>query len=846
LVLSACLAASPRDYEEMARQSAMSGNYAAAAQNYALAAEAYHRIGNNSAAAVNYERAASFYAAIGSQDLYRENAAKAAECYSLAAQDLLDQGEYWFSGNSYARSAAFYNATGHSQEYREAKVKAGESYQLAASHAENLSTRVAALYSACLAFFGVDRNRFEAARIEHGDAVAELISSARKSNDSSVFDVLDAYYLPLYTRVLRRNDLSGDKMKEVGDLARDMGLFGYAAAYYTSAATFYSSSGEKSKTLSALSLAEESYASRIEKYPRWNYTTYSAIRSDFENALYLSRYLNDTDEVGRIHGIVERRLRELASTLRDAAGSSAARGEFEEAAWNLSAAAEVLYVLGDEEGFLALNQNAAWNYLRAAEEIKEENSTTSADLYDQAGFLYRLAGNATASKAYLEAAKLYSSAGNSYVVSGNLTLAARYLYQAARDYRYAGQDGKSRTYYEKYISVLQRLIESNPESKGELLVSIGDAQRYMGDDASAEATYREASDELVKKFGHAISSNPQYFASSPSIAVSLAKAYRLSGQNFLARKLVEQMDQPSLLDVTKTLAIYAQTYRTAARIHRELARSDLSVFDFQSYAVNVLFQGICSLVARDLEQAQESLNSFESIYDPLHSSNRKFYRLLSDAVRWLRTGDRGSLKGAKETLAEIKTVGEETDTSFLLDDLLTALSTEAAPEDLERQGSSLEREKRWILAGDAFWKAGILYYFQEDFNRSKGAFEDSSYAYIQASDYEKAKRSARIANECTFEPSNFVLGLISLSEAYVQSNRTLAGAAKVSFRESLKQGYRPDRSRELMRLAARLEGMHWQALAFKASLLALVVIIAAASYLFLRGIRGDREKGRRT
>ncbi|TLN09882.1 hypothetical protein FDZ71_09600 [bacterium] len=258
-LLSAVGAQSPEVYEEMGNEAANSGNYVLAAQNYAVAADAYATVGNHSAAAVNHERAASLYAALGSTDLYLAEALEAASSYAAAGSMYLDQGNYWYAANSFARSAAFYNATDKLSEYREMETKSGDAFMLMAASSANLTGRVQSLYRACVAFYGVDNTRLGNSKDQLEAAVVELKAEAVGNRDTQVFDVLEVYYLPIYSELLADDLASARKMGEVGDLASLMGYHAYAASYHTSAAAFYRRAGSTQDAIASLQLVGDAY-----------------------------------------------------------------------------------------------------------------------------------------------------------------------------------------------------------------------------------------------------------------------------------------------------------------------------------------------------------------------------------------------------------------------------------------------------------------------------------------------------------------------------------------------------------------------------------------------------------
>ncbi len=841
-LLSAVGAQSPEVYEEMGNEAASSGNYVLAAQNYALAAEAYAKLGNHSAAAVNHERAASLYAALGSTDLYLAEAAKAAASYGAAGSMFLDQGNYWYAANAFARSAAFYNATDKPSEYREMETKSGDAFMLMAASSPNLTGRVQSLYRACVAFYGVDPARFENSKDQLETAVVELKSEAVQNHDAGVFDVLEVYYLPIYYQLLEDDLASARKMGEAGELARLMGYYAYAGSYHTSAAGFYERAGRGQDAIASLQLVADAYKEELRETEAWNYTGFLGLKDDLETDLYVLRYLNRTTEVDEIGSLAVRNLNQLASQLVATADGHRTTGAYEWAASNYSAAAEVFYILGDEEIFRGLNGiSGSMSFLRARSLETTGNSSLAADAYDGAGFLLKLAGNESYKAAYGSAARLHASLGNQMVVTGNLTLAAGHIYMAARDFRIAG-DPSSTTYYGKYVALIRDIMPSDVQTRGMMLMSIGDAQSDMGDLKAASESYAEASDELVRILSSYLTTSPQYLASIPNLPKNLVKAYRLSGRLYLARSTVKSLDSSFMYGTLGTLASFAQMYGTAARIHAALAQSDMSVYDFQSNAVNSLFCAITAMIAGNDVLADSSLQEFESLNHPLHSANRKFHQLLKHCLGWVEDRNQTELGVARSILSEIMSVSEDSETEFLLQDLETFLLAGADPTEVSNEASSKAAAGDWKAAGDLYYSVGVLRYFREEFNLSLSAFEDSSYMLVKSGDYAQAGKSAERAYECSFEPTEFTLGLRSLSRALLDSNRTLAGIARASFKRAAKLDYKPDKSRELMKMAAELEGIDWPVVLLRASIAIIAVLCVLAVFLIIRRRSHDERR----
>ena len=329
----------------------------------------------------------------------------------------------------------------------------------------------------------------------------------------------------------------------------------------------------------------------------------------------------------------------------------------------------------------------------------------------------------------------------------------------------------------------------------------------MGRSDEARGAYAEASDHLVEILGAYISSYPEYLPSIPSLPINLVKAYRLSGNLYLARNVVETLDFPAMYDTLSLLAAIAKLYTTAARVHGELAASSISIYDFQAYAVDELFAGLSCAVSGDLEGARGHLRDFETVSHQLHSSNRKFHQLLDRCVGWLETGNSQRLEEALSIADEIRSVADDTQTKFLLQDLQTRLGIAGDPDELRSMAQTLAEAGNWSAAGEALLDAAQLSYFSEDFARSLGHYEDSSYYFIKAARYADAVESANLALETQLEPTDYVIGLRSLSMALEESNSTKADIAKASFRKALESGYKTEKSRELMEIASDLAGI---------------------------------------
>ncbi len=825
----------PQEYEQKGEQSAREGNYAIAAQNYALAAQGYGSVGNFSAAAVNHERAASFYAAIGSSELYLDQSIKAAESYALAGSAFLDEKNYWYAANAYQRSAAFYNVTDRPSQYREMQLKAGNAFLEAARSADNLTARVERLYWAVRSFHRLDEADFQRALGELSSSVDRLKEEATAKGNESVFDVLDLYYLPVFTQIIADDVLSANEMTKVADLATVMGLHSYAGTYLVSAAILYSDSGLTENAEFSLASAGRSYARAVARQETWGYEDYLAGKDDLEMSLYILNHLGLSAEVAELAELATDKLSRLRATLESAGDAHSAAGLHREAAANYSDAGEISYVLGNEVEFKRLNElSGSQNYMAAQLLEKAGNESGAAALYEEAGLLLQLGGSQTYKAAYAAAAALHAKAGNQFLALGNLTTAALNLRKAAEDYKAAGSHDAAYAYYQKYIGVLGELMTAYPSDKGFLLVSIGDAQASMGEISASADSYALASDELVSLFSFYWSYYPQYILSAPELSKSLVKSYRLSGRLFLARHLVATLDYPSFYSTLATLASFAQNYATASRIHRSLAASDLDVYDFQSYAVNQLFAAIAAMMAGDTVKPVSSLEAFEVVSHPLHSSNRKFHELLTHSLKWVNEGDRSELDLARAILSEIQSVTGDSDVSFLLEDLAVFLSVETGASELPKKASEQASRGEWTEVGRGYWVYALLKYFQEEFSISRDAFEDSSFSFLKSGDYASARKAADRAGECLTEPTEYIIGLQLLSKAFIDGNRTLAGMAKASFKQSLKSDYKSDRSRELAQMAGKLRGTEWASVALQGVLLGTAFLTALIAFLFIK------------
>lgn len=833
--LTVVMGLSPQEYEQMGRDSAISGNYALAAQNYALAADGYAELGNHSAAAVNHERAATFYSAIGLEDQLKDQASKAASAYGRAGEGFFDEENYLLAANAFARSAALYNSTDMAAEYQIMQAKAGDTYILSAQVAVNLTEKIRSLYWATITFYAFSKDRFEDSIDQLVGAVEDLKDEAVRNRDPIVFDVLEIYYLPIFSQLMDDPLTSAIKMEEMGNLAAEMEYFTFAASYYASAAIFFSSADSGEDAENALDLAATAYEEELRCHETWSYTAFLSLKEYLEQSLYILAHIDRPARIGDLEDLAMGHLEKLAHDLDNKAESLAMTKQYEFASSNYSAAAEVNYVIGNENEFRRLNGLAGWMSLLGGEIADQaDNITLAARNYDEAGFLLRIAGNETYQNAYALAAAQHERLANGFIVSGNLTSAATHLYWAAKDFEAADDMTSAIAEYTKYISTLKDIMAFDPQSKGPILVSIGDAQYAKGELEAAEESYAQASDELVQILSAYLSQSPQSLASFPSLPKDLVKSYRLSGRLFLARNTVETLDIPFMYGTLTTLASWAQMYKTAARVHGELAESDISIYDFQSYSVNLLFRGITALMAEDLESAESSLRDFDSINHHFHSFNRKFHQLLIHCLNWRRQGDEGELTQAKSILNEIQSVTDESDMGFLLEDLETFLDTGASSINLSKRASSQAGSGNWKEAGELYWKTGLLLYFAEDYSQSLSDFEDSAYYYIKSCSYPEAMSSSDRAYECILEPTEFVIGLQILSEAFIDSNRTLAGVAKSSFKKALEMDYKPDKSRDLMKIAGKLKGIDWSPIVFQISIGAAGVLTVLAAFVIIR------------
>ena len=844
LILFSCLlisilpvagALTPQEYEELGRQSAQTGQYGLAAQHYSKAADAYGDLGNNTAAAVNYERAATFYAYAGSSDDYLEQARNAASSYAMAGEDYLDEEDFWVAANAFARSAAFYNATDDLEAFMEMQIRSGDTYILAADYSGNATEAIQSLYQAAQVFHGVDENRFLGAEDQLKSIVEDLKEDARKTRDPVIFDLLEVYYLPVYTQLLDDDAISAERFEEMGDFAESLSFPEYAGSYYTTAAVFNSDAGEARDANRTLGLAAESYDKIVLEDDPWNYTTYLYVKAYLEETLFIGRYFGQDARIGVIQDAAIDRLDGLLELLINGGESLLSGGKFDEAASNLSAAAEISYVMGWEEQFRQLNERAGWVHMLAGQDAQEAGDDELAlSHYEESGFLLRIAGNQTYTNSYSLAAELYGSMGDGAIVRGNISEAATDFYRAARYFTISGNDQSASGYYGKYINVLRDLMETEPQSSGFILVSIGDAQVAVGEVDDALDTYGLASDELVQLFGQYISTSADLLLNYPSLPINLVKSYRLSERYFLARNMVESLDMEYLYGILTNIAPIAQTYKTASSTHYSLAQSDLAVYDFQSYSVNILFSSITAMLSGNLDGARARLQSFESLDHPLQSSNRKFYELLSRSIEWLE-GEESSLAEAKMILDEILSITEESDLKFLLQDIGTFLDSGGSPEELTDRATSEADSGNLEAAGELFRYSGVLRCFAQNYSTALTSFEDSAYNYIRAGQYSDARSSANRAFETMLDPPDYASGLLSLSEAYLYSNRTLASIAKASFKASIEDNYRVEESRELVSLAEELEGTRWGVLLGQVIVGLLAVLAVVAAVVFLRG-----------
>lgn len=838
-LLPVASALTAQEYEELGRQSAQTGQYGLAAQHYSRAADAYRDLGNNTAAAVNYERAATFFAYAGSSDEYLAQAGKAASSYAMAGEDYLEEEDFWVAANAFARSAAFYNATDDFEAFMEMQIRSGDTYVLAADYSGNTTEAIQSLYQALQVFHGIDDDRFLSAEDQLKSIVEDLKEDARKTRNPVVFDLLEVYYLPVYTQLVEDDAASAERFEEMGHYAESISFPEYAGSYYTTAAVYYSDGGNMQDVNRTLGLAADSYEKIVLEDDPWNYTTYLYVKVYLEESLFIGRYLGRESMIQEIQDAGTDRLDGLLNLLVSGGESLFSGGKFDEAASNLSAAAEISYVLGSEDQFRQLNERAGWAHMLAGQEAQESGDDELAlSHYEESGFLLRIAGNQTYTNSYSLAAEFYGEMGDSAILRGNLSEAASDFYRSARYFTIAGNDQSASGYYGKYIKVLRDLMESEPQSKGFILVSIGDAQMAVGEVEDALDSYAQASDELVQLFGQYISTSADLLLNYPGLPINLVKSYRLSERYFLARNMVESLDMEYLYGILTNIAPIAQTYRTASSTYYSLAQSDLSVYDFQSYSVNTLFSSITAMLSGDLDGARARLKSFESLDHPLQSSNRKFYELLSRSIEWLG-GEESSLAEARKILDEILSITEESDLKFLLRDIGTFLESGGSPGDLIDRATSEADAGNLDAAGELFRYSGVLRYFSQNYSAALSSFEDSAYNYLRAGRYSEARSSANRAFETMLDPPEFASGLLSLSEAYLYSNRTLASIAKASFKASIEGNYRVEESRELSSLAEDLEGTSWGVLLGQVLVGLLAALAVVAAVVFLRGRSGS-------
>lgn len=839
LLLAEASCLTPSEYEEMADKALRSGNYLLAAENYDSAAEAYAQTGNYSAAAINHRRAASVYYALGSTDEYVDQTQKAATAYARYGQILMDDGYYLSAAGAFENSAALYNATNRTTEFLNMQRKAGDTYLLSASTSTNLTVQLESFFGACAVFHPISEADFNESRGRLVTAVERAKAQAVKRDDPSIFDLLDLYYLPVYSQIMADGLASGEKMLEVGDLAMNMSIPSFAASYYVTAAIFFDEEGEDQLTDDALLATAGADKEVIDSYPVWNYTAYVSTKSYFEDALYIYNHLGMRGEAERIAGEIEGALEGLATDLEETAVELSQAEDLKGAAGNYSAAAEIWYVMGDDDEFRRLNRVAGEIYRSLGEESLEAGEMPlAARQYEEAGFLLRLSGDGYA-QPYERAADIYSEIGSAQAAAGNLSTAASYLRRAADDYRIAGSVDPASEAYNSLILVLEDLVEQNPESRGLLLVSIADARYRMGLRDAAKETYGEASDELVQIVSSYLQSSPTSLASYPSLTKGLVKAYRMSDSLYLARRIVETLDLPYLRGTTSILATFAQNYRTASSIYLEISMDDLSVFDFGGYAVNQLFCGITSLMASDLERSRACLSEFEELSHDLHSSNRKFHELLSAALEWRETGTEEHRQQALANLNEIRTITDETDMRFMLEDLNALLENEHSLEVLESKCSSSVEAGNWSQAARLYRELGLMTYFSEEYDDAQSAFEDSSFYHLKSAEYSRAWDSAKRAYECTFSPSDYVMGLRSLSKGLMEANQTLARSARQSFEASTEAGYKEEKCEEMISMAKEIIGLDWAPVMLRFAALALALLGVLGLLLFIRRRKGE-------
>jgi hypothetical protein len=223
---------------------------------------------------------------------------------------------------------------------------------------------------------------------------------------------------------------------------------------------------------------------------------------------------------------------------------------------------------------------------------------------------------------------------------------------------------------------------------------------------------------------------------------------------------------------------------------------------------------------------------FESLDHPLQSSNRKFHQLLTSSLEGIGSNP-SSLATAREILDEILSITDESDIAFLLEDIGTFLDSGGDSIDLATRAAAEVDQGNWESAGKLFGQSGILMYFAQDYTGSLEAFENSSFYYIKSEKYEDARESASRAFETVLDPPDFTAGLVSLAEAFIGSNRTLAGIAKASFMESIRKNYRVEESNELVAIAESLQGTRWGVVLGQVlvGIIAVLVVLAVALVL---------------
>ncbi len=825
----------PKEYEDMAREAMESGNYATAAQKYDLAAQAYISIGNYTAAGLSYRRSASIYAAIGSLQEYERQVDNAAAAYGRAGDSFVDNGYYLSGAEAYENSAYLYNISNKTREFVVTQEKAGDTYLMSAEISSNLTLKIKSLYRAGRVFLPISKERFQDSLTKLNESVYKMRSTSLRNGDPSIFDVLDLYYLPVFTELLGDVQQSAVQMSKTAELAAEMGFKSYAAYYHTSAAIFYSEHDDEKGVNQELEAAADSYRSHVMEPSTWNYSTYLSLKSPLEESLYIYGYLEMPGRIEDLASYSREKIGELASSMEATGYLLGHKEDYRNSGGNFSAAAELRYVIKNETGFRMLNGIAGSVYrLMGQNALDSGNDTLAARNLAEAGFLLKIAGNVTYQKAYSDAANLYRQLGNSDIVSGNLSSAASRLKLAADYYRKAGNMTQASDSYQKLISVLRNIMEEQSQNSPLILVSIADAQYRMGETGLASETYSQASDQLIGVVSSYLQSSPSSLASMTSLTKGLVKSYRRAGDLFLARRMAQTLNQSYLGSTQAVLATYARIYSTAASIYQDIAEEDLSVFDFRSHTVNELFSGLCYLISGDLERARSALDSVQSVHHGLHSSNRKFLDLLKQALDWKDQANQGSRQNALTTLEEISRVTGDTDMEFMLKDMKIMLDIDHGGDELASLAAENSEEGEWKVAAEQYWNLGELRYFGEDYQKSLSAYEDSSYCYLKLGDYDLAWNSVKMAYECTFSPSDYVLGLRSLSKALMHSNSTLAAAAKTHFEAALDQEYKESKCNDLIDMANDLAGPEWVPTLIRVSIFVLGLVTALGLLLFLR------------